>query len=219
MTSKQLPPPGKVVPILPGAGEVTESGRMACLVARIQEGSDSAMRELYDLVLDCAKPYLRWRLGSPGAAGELDDRLHDTYLAAVEAIISGTIREPERLMGFIRTVVRHQATASIRRAVHSRKTSGSAEQNDLADHRPTPERSRLEAEQQEMMHALLLQLKPRDREILIRFYLEGQSQQQICSEMKLTQTQFRLHKSRSKARFSTLALARIGARPRKSGAA
>lgn len=216
MTSRVPPPPGNVLAIRPGtetvaepANDVTDRANLVSLVARIQMGSECAMHELYELVQECAGPYLRWRLGSPNVQAEMDDRLHDTYLAAVEAILSGSIREPERLMGFIRTVVRHQATAAIRRAVHRRKTAGPTDGPELADQRPTPERSRLEAEQQEMMHALLRLLKERDREILSRFYLDGQSQEQICSEMSLTATQFRLYKSRAKARFCTLALARM----------
>jgi len=192
---------------------------MVRLVARIRDGSETAMHELYGLVQDCAGPYLRWRLGSPGAQAEMDDRIHDTYLAAVEAILSGTIREPERLMGFVRTVVRHQATAAIRRAVHLRKTAGPEDGDTLADHRPNPEGSRIEAEQLEMTQLVLDQLKERDRQILRRFYLDGHSPEEICTDLKLTPTQFRLYKSRAKARFSTLALARLSRAGRKTGAA
>lgn len=47
-------------------------------------------------------------------------------------------------------------------------------------------------------------LTARDREILMRFYLEEQSQDQICTEMGLTETQFRLLKSRAKTRFAEM---------------
>ena len=219
MGSRMPTPPGRVLPIRPGKQDQTESAGMADLVARIRAGSEGAMHQLYGLVQDCAGPYLRWRLASPGVQAEMDDRIHDTYLAAVEAILSGTIREPERLMGFVRTVVRHQATAAIRRAVRRRKTAGPEDSDALADHRPTPEGRRIEAEQLEMTQLLLGQLKERDRQILRRFYLDGHSPQEICSEMNLTPTQFRLYKSRAKARFSTLALARLSRAGRKSGAA
>jgi RNA polymerase sigma-70 factor, ECF subfamily len=39
---------------------------------------------------------------------------------------------------------------------------------------------------------------------LTRFYVDEQSQDLICSEMGLTETQFRLLKSRAKARFGEL---------------
>jgi DNA-directed RNA polymerase specialized sigma24 family protein len=44
----------------------------------------------------------------------------------------------------------------------------------------------------------------RDREILRRFYVEEQSQETICEEMGLSYNQFRLLKSRAKARFGEL---------------
>jgi RNA polymerase sigma-70 factor (ECF subfamily) len=47
-------------------------------------------------------------------------------------------------------------------------------------------------------------LPARDKEILTRFYLREQSQEQICAEMSLTETQFRLLKSRAKARFGEI---------------
>jgi RNA polymerase sigma factor (sigma-70 family) len=219
MNSRLPFPPGIVLPIRSVGEDSVAAKGTACLVARIQQGSESAMRELYELVRACAGPYFRWRLGSPGVRNEMDDRLHDTYLVAVEAILTGTIREPERLVGFIRTVVRYQATMAIRRAAHGRKTFEPAEDHPVADQRPTPERSHLEAERYSMMHSLLQEMNGRDREILERFYMDGHSPARICAEMKLTSTQFRLYKSRAKARFSTLALERISGPVRTLGAA
>jgi DNA-directed RNA polymerase specialized sigma24 family protein len=54
------------------------------------------------------------------------------------------------------------------------------------------------------MRSVLMRLTPKDREILTRFYLQEQPQEQICQEMKLTETQFRLLKSRAKDRFGEL---------------
>ncbi len=178
MMSSALPPPQAALPVYPDADSAPE--KMAGLVARIREGSEPAMQELYDLVIQSASPYFRWRLALCGFHGDLYDRLHDTYLTAVEAIVHGTIREPERLMGFVRAVVRHQATACLRRAAHRRRTDGTEDQTELADQRPTPERASMDAEQQEMMHALLAQMKQSDRDILRRFYLDEQTQETIC---------------------------------------
>jgi RNA polymerase sigma-70 factor, ECF subfamily len=51
---------------------------------------------------------------------------------------------------------------------------------------------------------ILRSIGKRDREVLIRFYLEEQTPERICREMGLTETQFRLIKSRAKARFGEL---------------
>ena len=56
----------------------------------------------------------------------------------------------------------------------------------------------------ELMRVVLGELSGKDREILTRFYLNEQAQEQICAEMDLTDTQFRLLKSRAKARFGEL---------------
>jgi DNA-directed RNA polymerase specialized sigma subunit len=59
------------------------------------------------------------------------------------------------------------------------------------------------------MEQVLRSMSARDREILTRFYLQEQTQEQICAEMNLTETQFRLLKSRAKARFGELGKRRL----------
>jgi RNA polymerase sigma-70 factor, ECF subfamily len=56
---------------------------------------------------------------------------------------------------------------------------------------------------------VLKSIAPRDREILIRFYLEEQTAEKICGDMSLTDTRFRLLKSRAKARFGELGKRKI----------
>ena len=55
-------------------------------------------------------------------------------------------------------------------------------------------------------------LSEREREILSRFYMQEQTQQQICLEMGLTHTQYRLLKWRSKAHFEELSRKQICSR-------
>jgi DNA-directed RNA polymerase specialized sigma subunit len=59
-------------------------------------------------------------------------------------------------------------------------------------------------EHEQMAESVLRSVSMRDREILTRFYLMEQSQEEICIEMNLSETQFRLLKSRAKARFGEL---------------
>ena len=70
--------------------------------------------------------------------------------------------------------------------------AGPAEEGSLAD------------QQKWLMEMLLNALTARDREMLLRFYVREQSPDQICAEMGITETQFRLVKSRAKARFAEL---------------
>ena len=64
----------------------------------------------------------------------------------------------------------------------------------------------------EVMLEVLREMSPRDREVLTRFYLREQSQEQICRDMRLTDTQFRLLKSRAKARFGEIGKKKIDKR-------
>jgi hypothetical protein len=59
---------------------------------------------------------------------------------------------------------------------------------------------------------MLRQLRERDREILLRFYVHGEQAEQIRREMQLTETQFRLIKSRAKLKFEQLVQARLSGR-------
>jgi len=58
----------------------------------------------------------------------------------------------------------------------------------------------------------LRELSDRDREILTRFYLREQTQDFIFEQMDLSETQFRLLKSRAKARFGELGKKKLSQR-------
>jgi RNA polymerase sigma-70 factor, ECF subfamily len=180
------------------------------LVARIRGGEDSGMEDLYRLFARGIRFYLCRQLGPQ----ELDDKIHDTFLIVVQAIRKGDLREPERLMGFVRTVVRRQVAAHIDKVVHSRR-----EELDLdvgvrvADVRRDPEQNAAFQQKVEFMIGVLDGLSERDREILSRFYLDEQSQEDICYEMDLSETQFRLLKSRAKARFGDLGRRKLLQKP------
>ncbi len=77
------------------------------LVAQIKAGDDAGMEHLYRLFSRGIRYYLCRQLGPQ----ELEDKVHDTFLIVVHAIRKGDLREPERLMGFVRTVVRRQVAA------------------------------------------------------------------------------------------------------------
>jgi DNA-directed RNA polymerase specialized sigma24 family protein len=82
----------------------------------------------------------------------------------------------------------------------------------LSDRQVSPERRVVESQTQELAMRLLRSLPARDREVLTRFYLQEQSAETICSEMRLTETQFRLIKSRAKARYGELGKRRFAQR-------
>jgi RNA polymerase sigma-70 factor (ECF subfamily) len=171
------------------------------LVERIRTGETDGMAELYHLFSTGIRFYLCRQLG----AQELDDKVHDTFVVVVQAIRRGELREPQRLMGFVRTVVRRQVAAHIDKAVHTRREQIELDSTlKLTDPRGNPEEAAMFRQRVQIIRKVLDELPARDKEILTRFYLREQSQEQICAEMSLTETQFRLLKSRAKARFGEI---------------
>jgi len=171
------------------------------LVAQVKGGEDAGMEQLYKLFSRGIRYYLCRQLGPQ----ELEDKVHDTFLIVVNAIRRGDLREPERLMGFVRTVVRRQVAAYIEQAVHNRREQADLETGvTVADRKQNPEQEAMLRQKSELMKSALNALSQRDRDILVRFYLHEQPQDQICKEMELTETQFRLLKSRAKAKFGEI---------------
>lgn len=191
-----------------GAEAVTHasSERWIRMVEGIRSSDPGAMEELYSVFSRGIRYYLCRHLGPQ----ELDDKVHDTFVIVVQAIQAGGLREPEKLMGFVRTVVRRQVAAFIDTAVQARRDFEDLELGGaVADVGASPEQLVLRAERSNLMLKVLRSISRRDREILTRFYLYEQPQEQICEEMELSETQFRLLKSRAKSRFAVLGRQRI----------
>src|SRR5579872_5796466 len=116
-------------------------------------------------------------------------------------------------MGYIRTIVRRQVAALIETMVQARRSCAPVEIGFcLRDRRPSPESAVIERQNADVAMRVLKSIPERDREVLIRFYLKEQAPDQICSDLGLTDTQFRLIKSRAKARFGQLARRRFSRR-------
>lgn len=179
--------------------QAEHDARWSALVMAIQAGDHAAMEELYAVLSGGIRIYIQRQLGTE----EIDDHVHDTFLVLVAAIQQGEIREPGRLMGFVRTVVRRQIASWIGRLQQARKDQDLVDPASLQvyDRRCTPEERAIASQNYGIIARALESLNDRQREILIRFYLLEQPQEQICEEMDLTLNQFRLMKSRAKACF------------------
>jgi RNA polymerase sigma-70 factor (ECF subfamily) len=179
------------------------------LVERVRDGDATGMEELYGIFAKGVRFFL-WRQLGPQ---DLDDKVHDVFLIITQSIQRGELREPDRLMGYVRTVVRRQVAAHIDTAVHARRYQIPLDPViTLSDHLPNPERQVIERENQDVAMRVLRGLSKRDRDVLTRFYLQEQSAEDICRDLNLTETQFRLIKSRAKARYGELGRRRFSQR-------
>jgi RNA polymerase sigma-70 factor, ECF subfamily len=176
------------------------------IVERVRTGNAAGMEDLYSYFGAGIRFHLYRRFGTQ----DLEDKVHDIFVMIAEAIHAGEPRDPERLAGYIRTIVRRQIATFIEKAVQTRrKQTGIDPGMLLSDHAADPERKAIERQNMEIAMRVLKSAPQRDREVLVRFYLEEQSAEEICRELDLSDTQFRLIKSRAKARFGKLAQARL----------
>jgi len=171
------------------------------VVDQIRAGDPLGEEALYRNLAAGARLFLQRKLG----AQDVDDRVHNVFVIVVQAIRRGELREPERLMGFVRTVLIRQLGLAISGLIRTRERSI---QLDSARHLTavdsSPEEHALSLQKVSLMKQALKQLNDREYEMLTRFYLREQSPEQIQEEMRLTATQFNLLKSRAKAKLTDL---------------
>jgi RNA polymerase sigma-70 factor, ECF subfamily len=171
------------------------------LVSGVQTGESGSVERLYAVFNKGIRYYLSKHLG----ADDVEDRVHDTFVIVLQAIKRGEVREPERLMGFVRTITRRVLASHIDVAVNQRKEASAIDADAvIPDVNSNPERDVIRRQRVEVVLRTLEKLGDRDRELLQRFYIQEESQEVICAEMQLSETQFRLMKSRAKARLGSI---------------
>lgn len=171
------------------------------LITRIRAGDTSAMEEVYQTLL----PGLRWMIRRSLGPQDTDDVVNDVFCTAFQMINNGAVREPERLPGYVWGIARIQIVKYIRSRVVRRERESELESGGCkADRQPSPEEVVRVNEVRAVAREALKGLPERYHEVLVRFYLKHQSSGEICRDLKLTPTQFRLTKSRAKSRFGRL---------------
>jgi RNA polymerase sigma factor (sigma-70 family) len=197
-------PPGDVSPdcaSIPGFFNGEVYSHSAELVERIRHGETGSI----EILCATLKRVARCQLVRKVDRHLVEDKFHDVIVTVLEAISNGTMRHPERLLGFVRTVTRRSVAAHIRANIKGRKCTLFNEYDFPGTDETSPEAMIAKREEWELLRSLLDALRPRDRNLLIRFYFSEQQPAQICKEMGLTATQFRLYKSRALARCAITA--------------
>jgi DNA-directed RNA polymerase specialized sigma24 family protein len=178
------------------------------VVARIVADDPSGMEELYRRCFARGvHVYLGRRLGWQAAL----DFTHDAFVATVGAIHRGELRNPECLMGYVQSIVRRMVAGEIEERVRQREVRQIREPADRRD----PERVLLAAEKDQAIDRKLGKLKGADLAIITRFYQLGDTAKEIWQDLGLTETQFRLRKSRALDRLRPRGHVRRVYRPRR----
>jgi RNA polymerase sigma-70 factor, ECF subfamily len=179
------------------------------LVRRVRIGDAEAVEDLYEVF----STGIRLRVARQLAAMDVNDKVHDLFVAVMESIRQGKVRQPERLMGYVQTMVSRQVASHIDRISKERRNSPVLElRAPLPDRAPDPEHSAIDRQIGEVMRRVLGGMRERDRQIIVRFYLKEETPQEICHAMHLTEAQYRVLKSRAKARLGDLCRRRLARR-------
>ena len=110
-------------------------------------------------------------------------------------------------------VAKRQAFAQFRRSMRFPEADEESLETLSADSKYNPHTIMEETEWHLLIRRAFASLNSRHREVLDRFYVREESKEKICGDMNLTQTQYRLLKSRAKARFGEVG--RKALRPRR----
>ena len=180
------------------------------IVEGVRRGDERAVVDLHRLFAERARPYVSQRLGPQDA----EDRLHDSFIVVLRAIRNGKIKQPDHLMSYIFAVVRRQITRCTVFTSHRRTHQTALDENLMypAAQHVDAEGSLMRDERCRNLRNLLACMRPRDRDVLTRFYLKGQAKEVVCEQMRLTATQFRLLKNRATIRFRSVVAGDIHSR-------
>jgi RNA polymerase sigma factor (sigma-70 family) len=179
------------------------------VVRLVQAGEQAGMAALYAFLSRGAQPYLRRRLDLQ----DVPDALHDVFVEVVAAIQQKQLRDATRVMGFARTVARRKVALYLGMVIRTRRHHVDLASVAAWSSHPSPERTAISRQQQDLIAQNLVHLSGHERDVLTRFYIQEQSAVQIRAEMNLTETQFRLLKWRSKARLEQLSRKSVAAKP------
>lgn len=188
----------------PGAGPETD---LVELAERIRGGDEAAATELVERFRRGLTLVLRRRCGDVETA---EDLVQETFLLVLEKIRQDALEAPERLAGFIHGTARNLLLANRRREGRlsafgdgASAEAGPRPVEPVAEPGPGPFDTLLRREESRLVRELLAEMPyPRDRQVLIRFYLSQQPKESLCAELGIEPGHFRrvLYRARERLR-------------------
>jgi RNA polymerase sigma-70 factor (ECF subfamily) len=177
--------------------------RFDTLFERMSAGDMNAADELVRLLTPGLSALIRRRVN----AQDVEDTLQNALADLLVAINTRQLRDAQALPHYARTIAQRSCAKCIAKLAKARSSSSCMPNEDISvlpSERPDAEQLLMNEQKRRTAAVALSKLSPREREVLRRFYLEEQGADQICSEMGLTTTQFRLTKSRAKEKFGNI---------------
>jgi RNA polymerase sigma-70 factor (ECF subfamily) len=136
----------------------------------------------------------------------VEDLCGETFRTVVERLQREPLDDPAKLPAFLAQTARNLAIAEWRKDGRRRTVTGESEaiaavadeQLDVGSHVEDRQRSKA------VLGVLADMATPRDRELLVRYYLRDEPKDEICRHLGLTDAHFNRVIFRARARFRTL---------------
>jgi RNA polymerase sigma factor (sigma-70 family) len=170
----------------------------SAIAFRIQRGDTSAESELVNGLTRGVRFVAGRRLGE---SPDVDETVTQVFEIAIGNIRAGKLEDHQGVAGYVRTILTHLVEERLERRTRARSGEACSVTHIRVPERPeSPEQTR--SGRQEHVQRVLRSLSQLDQEVLRRFYLNEEPQKQICEEMGLSLTEFRLIKSRVAAKLA-----------------
>jgi RNA polymerase sigma-70 factor (ECF subfamily) len=174
------------------------------IVKRIRQGSGRAETELWNRYSRGLLFLLRQRTGDPELAQDLRQ---ETFRIAIEKLRAGGLEDPAKLAGYLRGIAVNLVSGEWRKRDRRKTTADSDAIAEAPDTEANPPNEVSRAELGSLVTSMLQELKvPRDREILLRFYVQEGDKAEICSDLGISAVHFNRVLFRAKSRFRKILL-------------
>jgi RNA polymerase sigma-70 factor (ECF subfamily) len=172
------------------------------LAQRIGRGDRSAEAELFERYGRGVLYLLNRKTRDPESALDLRQ---ETFRIAIEHLRAHGLQESERIGAYLRGIAVNLAIADGRKTTRRATTADSEAVELVADPAASPVESVSRDQIRDAVRALLAELPVvRDREILVRFYLEDEDKESICTGLGVDSAHFNRVLFRAKQRFGEL---------------
>ena len=134
---------------------------------------------------------------------EAEDLLHDAFVIALQRLRQGTLKEPDRLTGFMFGLARNLAIDKLRKDQKRRADLAEEWLSTLPDSKPGQLSQMMCRERSRMVRRVIFKLRQeRDRKILFRYYIAGEDKERIRRDLNLSSLHFNrvLHRARRRYR-------------------
>ena len=185
------------------ANNLTESEVSTSIVERILAGDPQAEQEMILRYQRGLNAMLYNRCKDKALA---EDVTQDTWLLVIQKVRGAELKNKQRLASFIIQIAKNQLIMKFR-ARDKHPHADQDEALEIADQTPTPEQELVNQQLASTVNQVLDELsKPRDRELIRRFYLVGDEKSLLCKEYDLTPEHFDRVIFRARERFKALLL-------------